>query len=202
MKVNNIFYSIQGEGRNIGKPSLFIRFSGCNLKCKFCDTSHQTYKEMTVEEIVEKVKGHKNIVLTGGEPLLQQDINKLIQQINKLKIPIEIETNGTIYDPTLINKVHFNVSPKLSNAGYKPIETILKKYNNKCDFKFVIDNKKSLIEAIELIEEYKLKNIIFMPEGIDKKIIERRVKLLLNEVKKRYPDCRVLPRLHIQYGLR
>ena len=73
MRINEIFYSLQGEGAFTGTPSIFIRFSGCNLKCDFCDTIHQPYKEMTMKEIIEEIKKYpaKHIVLTGGEPTMQ-----------------------------------------------------------------------------------------------------------------------------------
>ena len=75
-KINDIFYSIQGEGYYTGNAVIFIRFSGCNLKCSFCDTDHSRYKFLTKEEIYTKIKkfNSKHIIFTGGEPTLQ--INK------------------------------------------------------------------------------------------------------------------------------
>jgi 7-carboxy-7-deazaguanine synthase len=69
-KINDIFYSIQGEGFNTGKPFIFVKFSGCNLKCSYCDTNTNSYKEFTLNELMESIKkiSCKNILLTGGEP--------------------------------------------------------------------------------------------------------------------------------------
>lgn len=73
MKINEIFYSLQGEGRYAGTPAVFVRFSGCNLRCGFCDTSHDSGVDMTCEEIVDHIERYpaKRVILTGGEPTLQ-----------------------------------------------------------------------------------------------------------------------------------
>ena len=99
-KINEIFYSIQGEGYRTGTPAVFIRFSGCNLKCPFCDTQHSSGREMSDEEIIKEICFYPTrfVVLTGGEPGLQVDrefINKL-HQAGKF---IQIETNGTVPIP-------------------------------------------------------------------------------------------------------
>ena len=70
MVVDEIFYSLQGEGRNTGTPSVFVRFAGCNLQCDFCDTQHQSAQQMAEDEIVDRVLAYPatNVVITGGEP--------------------------------------------------------------------------------------------------------------------------------------
>lgn len=96
MKVNEIFYSLQGEGFHTGTPAVFVRFSGCNLRCPFCDTLHQSGSEMTREQIVEAVclHGARHVVLTGGEPALQAD-GRLIELLHEKGKFVQIETNGT-----------------------------------------------------------------------------------------------------------
>lgn len=94
-KINEIFYSIQGEGYRTGTPAVFVRFSGCNLKCPFCDTQHSSGREMSDEEIIKEVCFYPTrfVVLTGGEPGLQVDrefINKL-HQAGKF---VQIEQTG------------------------------------------------------------------------------------------------------------
>lgn len=111
-KINEIFYSIQGEGCRSGVPSVFVRFSGCNLKCFFCDTNHSHGKMMSDEEIIEEVKKYRagQIILTGGEPSLfidEEFIDKLKKEIG---LPVAIETNGTRELPEGIDWV--TVSPK------------------------------------------------------------------------------------------
>ena len=97
MKVNEIFYSLQGEGRWTGTPAVFLRLSGCNMKCWFCDTKHDDSTEMTEEEIVGKVKGYpaRHIVITGGEPTMQITAH-LTNLLHREGFYIQIETNGSL----------------------------------------------------------------------------------------------------------
>lgn len=112
-KINEIFYSIQGEGCRTGVPSVFIRFSGCNLQCGFCDTLHETGVMLTDDEIIEEVKKYpkSQIVLTGGEPALFIDKDFIEKLKKETGVPITIETNGTIELPEGIDWV--TVSPKI-----------------------------------------------------------------------------------------
>jgi len=109
--INEIFYSLQGEGFHTGKPAIFIRFAGCNLKCWFCDTNHEHGIEMTIEQIYNKISQYpsKHIVLTGGEPTLQvdEDITTFLKEKGYY---LQIETNGTHKIPPLIDWV--TCSPK------------------------------------------------------------------------------------------
>ena len=96
MRVNEIFYSIQGEGRFTGTAAVFIRLSGCNLRCPFCDTHHETFEEMDEEEIARRVSAFpaRHVVITGGEPTLQLT-PKLTQCLHAMGCYIQIETNGS-----------------------------------------------------------------------------------------------------------
>lgn len=96
LKINEIFYSIQGEAHNTGMPVVFVRFSGCNLKCKWCDTEHKTYAKMTEDEIVKKIKtyGCNNVIFTGGEPTIQ-NIDGLHKKLLASGYWVGLETNGT-----------------------------------------------------------------------------------------------------------
>ena len=102
MKVNEIFYSLQGEGYFTGRPAVFIRLSGCNLKCPFCDTDFSEYKDMTEEEIVDEVCKLSIdchfVVITGGEPTLQ-DCTYLIDLLHRNKYSVAMESNGTRKPP-------------------------------------------------------------------------------------------------------
>ena len=111
MKINEIFYSIQGEGANAGRPAIFIRFSGCNLLCPFCDTRHQSYKEMSTEEVLREVRKYPCdfIVLTGGEPTLQIT-SEFLSALEDYEIALE--TNGTRPVPKGVDWV--TCSPKNS----------------------------------------------------------------------------------------
>lgn len=94
-KVNEIFYSLQGEGFYTGTPAVFLRFSGCNLRCSFCDTDHKEYVSYTVEEIIEKVSAYpsRHIVVTGGEPSMQLT-KQLVDALHLAGFYIQVETNG------------------------------------------------------------------------------------------------------------
>ena len=110
-KINEIFYSLQGEGYYTGTPSTFVRFSGCNLRCPFCDTRHEDGTWMTDEDIVSCVAGHpaRHVVLTGGEPSLWIDAT-LLERLHRADKYVCIETNGTHPLPAGIDWV--TCSPK------------------------------------------------------------------------------------------
>lgn len=115
--VNEIFYSLQGEGFNTGIASVFIRFSGCNLRCAFCDTEHESHAMMSVPHIVDEVMKHPEaplIVLTGGEPSLYVD-EPLLKALRLTGKKIAIETNGTRPLPAGIDWV--TLSPKRGFPG-------------------------------------------------------------------------------------
>ena len=131
MKVNEIFYSLQGEGRWTGRPAVFIRFSGCNLKCPFCDTDFSKWQEMTEWEIMQQVqqeapvKKGLMVVLTGGEPTIQ-NLDKLVRLLHEEGYYIAIETNGTGRIPAGIDWV--TISPKDAFVGAKGA-TVIKTCN-------------------------------------------------------------------------
>lgn len=111
MRVNEIFYSLQGEGFFTGTPSVFVRLSGCNLKCPFCDTLHETFREMSEEEIVEAVVRHpaRHVVVTGGEPSLQLTPS-LVEKLHAAGRFVAVETNGTRPLPDNVDWI--TLSPK------------------------------------------------------------------------------------------
>lgn len=110
-KINEIFYSLQGEGFHTGTPALFIRFSGCNLKCSFCDTKHEEGEWMSDEDIVAKAKEcpAKMVVLTGGEPSLWID-EAFVEKLHQAGKYVCIETNGTHPIPDSVDWI--TCSPK------------------------------------------------------------------------------------------
>ena len=112
-RVNNIFYSLQGEGRNTGRAAVFIRFAGCNLRCSFCDTEFDSYREMSDEEILTAVCGYPShfVVLTGGEPTLQVD-EAFVDLLHQHGYEVAMESNGT--RPAPRNLDWLTVSPKVN----------------------------------------------------------------------------------------
>ena len=126
-RINEIFHSLQGEGYYTGTPAVFVRFSGCNLRCAFCDTQHQEGILMTLKEIVEEVEKYPNaplVVLTGGEPSLfiDQDFVEALKITGKR---VAIETNGTRLLPSNLDWV--TLSPKTGFAGGEVEPCVLKK---------------------------------------------------------------------------
>ncbi len=219
LPISEIFFSIQGEGLNLGKPSVFIRLYYCNLYCIWCDTKY-TWKNqfkakegidfvsLSVKEIVEIVSkyGCKNVVITGGEPLVHQSkLSELIRVLKERDYYVEIETNGTIApDEELLNLIDlFTVSPKLSNSKVKLEQRIrpeaLKVFSklDNCVFKFVIQEEEDLEEVLCIVKDFNIdKNKVFlMPEGVDKETLEKRSSWLVEECKKY--GFRFTPRLHI-----
>lgn len=208
MNINETFQSFQGEGPNTGKPSIFLRFSGCNLKCVYCDTkytwlfSEKTLEniraiiplevhgklgneffnkekethQMTINDLIKKIEEYtaKNIVITGGEPLLQKnEIKDIITHPYFEDYTFEIETNGTIEPLDVqINKLQYNVSPKLANS-FNTLETrykrsILKKFNKENSvFKFVISDLNDMEEVNKIRKDVEIPSskVYLMPEA-------------------------------------
>ena len=110
-KVNEIFYSLQGEGYYTGTPAVFLRLSGCNRRCEFCDTDHFDGRDMTAAEIVDAIATYpsRHLVITGGEPTMQLD-SDLLRAIKAERFYVQIETNGSLPVPVEVDWV--TCSPK------------------------------------------------------------------------------------------
>lgn len=168
-KVVEKFVSINGEGRSAGELAVFIRFAGCNLNCSYCDTRWANepgtpYEIMSEEEIYAYVKetGVSNVTLTGGEPLLQENVSRLIRLLAKDgSLRIEIETNGAVSlkgFTGLGDNVTFTVDYKLPGSGMNSY-MIMENYEllgTNDTVKFVISDKNDLDKARDIIERYGL----------------------------------------------
>lgn len=168
-KVAEKFVSINGEGRKAGQLSVFIRFCGCNLSCSYCDTSWANensvpFEKMTEYDILEYIKttGIKNVTLTGGEPLLQKEIEELLVLLSKEKeLQVEIETNGSLplrAFGSIENRPSFTMDYKLMESGMEEkmcLENfeILQKEDT---VKFVIGSRADCIRAKQVIEKFQL----------------------------------------------
>ena len=185
--INEIYSCIQGEGASVGKPSILVRFQGCNLKCDWCDSKYalgNAEKKLTAQKIVEEIVGLKirNIIFTGGEPCLQSfnAITKLLDDTYSY----EVESNATILPHEKISdftekdylKFQWNLSPKGKNAGYEFDYDKLKfwvelaKSHSKVFFKFVISEKNrenDIREILDCIDFLKIppQKVYLMPEG-------------------------------------
>jgi organic radical activating enzyme len=202
MRISEIFYSIQGEGTNIGTPAIFIRLAGCHLRCVWCDSKFtwdmKSGKEMNTAAIIKVIKKYpcKHLVITGGEPLIQQSgIKELLKKLPEYYV--EIETSGTI--ASLINEFinQYNCSPKLKNSKNRPL-TLQKFPEEKTWYKFVIDKKSDLKEIKEMIKKYLLPKdkIILMPQGITREEIAKKSPWVAEICKKE--NWKFSTRLHIE----
>jgi len=205
MKINEIFYSIQGEGPQVGMPTWFIRTTGCNLRCSWCDSAYalEEGKEMSIESIIDSIPASvcNNVVITGGEPLLQKDLLTLMKKLGCFNI--YVETNGTIYDSKLTGFAHFIVSPKLQFLN-KEYEDNIKKWKHMATFKFVVGDKKEFDEAIAFCKKLKLDSmqliepVYFMPKGTTEKELKERMKSIKEWLfEEQISFVRISPRLHI-----
>jgi len=125
LPINELFYSLQGEGNLAGVPSVFIRTSGCNLRCWFCDSYHTSWEPthawLDLESIVEEVKDHDeadHVVVTGGEPLIHDETVELLDRLSAAGYHTTVETNGTIYRDAPIDLA--SISPKLASSTPTP----------------------------------------------------------------------------------
>ncbi len=125
LPINELFYSLQGEGRLAGTPSVFVRTSGCNLRCWFCDSYHTSWEPtgawLTVADIVENVRAYEkadHVVLTGGEPLVHEPSVELLEALAADGYHTTVETNGTIYRDAPIDLA--SISPKLASSTPTP----------------------------------------------------------------------------------
>ncbi len=162
LKVNEIFYSIQGEGSKAGLPCIFIRLTYCNLRCSYCDTEYAFYEgtEMSIDEIFKEIgKYNCNLVeVTGGEPLVQSESLELMKQLCDSGYEVMLETGGSLP----INEVDKRV--KIILDFKCPTSKMMKKnYYNNIDFlkpidevKFVIGNREDYDWAKELLIKYNL----------------------------------------------
>lgn len=174
MRVNEIFYSLQGEGRFTGTPAIFLRLSGCNLKCSFCDTKHEEAVEMHPTEIIEEIQKYpsKHIVITGGEPSLQIDWD-FVNYLQEYGYFVQVETNGVKRLPTNVDWI--TCSPKYKPICYGEVDEIKCVYEGKeseekihklyrsvraesfylqpCDVKNPKRNAEILAECINFIKE-------------------------------------------------
>ena len=221
MRIAEIFYSIQGEGRLLGVPSVFIRTSGCNLRCVWCDTPYTSWKpegeERSVTEIMAAVAKHpaKHVVVTGGEPLLAPEIEKLTKRLKRNNYHITIETAATIFKPVACDLM--SMSPKLSNStpwkrekgkfarmheGRRLNFPVMQQFVDRYDYqlKFVAE-KTTDVSEIEAILT-KVKNVdrgrvLIMAQGRTKKELRERAPWIVELCKQR--GFSYTPRLQIEF---
>jgi 7-carboxy-7-deazaguanine synthase len=168
MRVAEIFYSIQGEGPAMGRPATFVRLAGCNLQCEGCDTVFGTWRDLSLEDILEEIAGER-VVVTGGEPTLQmEELSKLIDLLHNEGKEIHIETNGTRApkDEDIKKLRCIVVSPK---HGSDVDFALWSSYKN-VHFKFVLGPKPwcwTERHLEEILPRLPVKRVWIMPFGAD-----------------------------------
>jgi len=221
LKIAEIFYSVQGEGGLVGVPSIFIRTSGCNLRCSWCDTPYASWhpegEELSIDRILEltaEYRAARHVVLTGGEPMIMPGIVELSERLRERGMHITIETAGTLHAPVACDLM--SISPKLSNSTPEGVfrtqherlriqPDVLRQLIAQYDYqlKFVIANEPDLAEARELIAtlDAPANKVILMPEGISAEVLNDRG-VWIAELCKEH-GYRFSPRLHVHlYGNR
>ncbi len=222
MLISEIFYSIQGEGTLSGVPSIFIRTSGCNLRCSWCDTPYASWNpegaKRTVESIVEEVAQYpgRHCVITGGEPMIASEIQELTQGLHESGYHITIETAATV-PPNNIRCDLASLSPKLSNSTPAP-ESIAEGWVERHErtrlqhdvirawidaypfqLKFVVASEVDLSEIQELLETLERDipphQVLLMPEGTTPEGLRERRDSLVELCKEH--GYRFCDRLHI-----
>jgi 7-carboxy-7-deazaguanine synthase len=222
VKISEIFYSIQGEGMLAGVPSVFLRTSGCNLRCTWCDTPYTSWNpegdDLPLDTILADVRGcgSTHVVVTGGEPMIQQDIVQLTQRLKDLDLHITIETAGTVYQPVTCDLM--SISPKLANSTPTLREDgrwaaqhdrlryqldVLKQLMAEYPYqlKFVVSDPGDLAEIETILKETDAdrSRVVLMPEGTNSETLSERARWLVDICKRE--GFRYGPRLHIDiYG--
>jgi 7-carboxy-7-deazaguanine synthase len=211
VKIAEIFYSVQGEGMLVGVPSVFVRTSGCNLRCAWCDTPYTSWQpegdERSIESIAQDVERHgaSHVVVTGGEPLIAPGIAELTR---RLAGHLTIETAGTVDADVRCDLM--SISPKLANSTpewrwaaqherlrHQPeiLKSLIRRFPYQ--LKFVIAKVEDIAEVHAIVNETRADRecVVLMPEGIEPNVLAERSQWLIEICKQE--GFRFSPRLHI-----
>jgi 7-carboxy-7-deazaguanine synthase len=215
--ISEVFYSVQGEGRYVGTPSVFIRTSGCNLRCWFCDTPYTSWSPegdpRSVDSLLEQtaVWDCQHVVITGGEPMLVQEVVELTQRLKERGHVITIETAGTVWLPVQCDLM--SISPKRPNSTPVGMEwegrheerrhrpEIIRRLISSFDYqlKFVIDSPADVEDAEQWLAEFPeadSQQVYLMPQGTQWEIL--REKQAWIEAAAAQRGWRFSPRRHIE----
>lgn len=220
MRISEIFYSIQGEGRLAGVASIFIRTSGCNLRCRWCDTPYTSWQADGTNWSVEKIIGEvakqptRHVVITGGEPLLAPEISELSRRLRQRGAHITIETAATLFKPLDCDLI--SMSPKLANSTpwrrargkfaamherRRMNFTAIQKFLDAHDYqlKFVVEEREDFAEIGAILNQLRHVDparVMIMAQGTANRELSRKAKWIV-ELCKQF-GYSYTPRLHIQ----
>jgi len=162
LQVNEIFYSIQGESTFTGRPCVFVRLTGCNLRCRWCDTEYAFYEGqmLTVEQVLEQVRAYKCplVEITGGEPLLQGEVHSLIDRLLLEGYEVLVETGGSLDVGRLDPRVVKILDLKAPGSGMDRLNNLdnLQYLDRKDQIKFVVANRRDYEWAKQMMAEHAL----------------------------------------------
>jgi len=216
MRLSEVFATIQGEGVLSGVPSLFIRTTGCNLRCRWCDTPYTSWnpegEDWPLDRIINWVEGfplYRHVVVTGGEPMLPDEIGSLCRELRTSGRHITIETAGTIYRDVACDLM--SISPKLANStpdgawaerheSLRLQGSILRRLVSEYSYqlKFVVCSPDDLAEIKAVVDSTAAlpERVLLMPEGAQPEILRERARWLVEVCKQ--TGYRYCPRLHIE----
>jgi 7-carboxy-7-deazaguanine synthase len=224
MRFSELFHSIQGEGRLAGTPSIFVRTSGCNLRCWFCDTPYTSWEpertRISLHDLLDRVLAIdcQHVVVTGGEPMLQPEVVPLTESLHEAGRHVTIETAGTVYRPVAADLI--SLSPKLANST--PNEShrargsryaarhdrlrdnadVVHRLTSEYDYqiKFVVDHEQDLDEIDAYLDRYSMLDrdkVFLMPQARSAAELAEKTPWLQAAAKTR--GVRVSPRLHVEW---
>ena len=203
LKIVEIFASLQGEGLRQGAPTIFVRFSGCNLRCSFCDTRYawQGGTDVTTAQALAQVRKMRRrlktewICLTGGEPLLQ-DISGFVADLRKDGMKIQVETNATAYHPLRVD--WYTVSPKPPRFFYR------EEYRKQAkEVKLIVTNSLRFGTVERLRKDFPARiPLLLQPESNARSSVEKALRILERAMKGGLKNIRFSPQLHKIHGWR
>lgn len=202
LKVNEIFYSIQGESSYAGLPCVFVRLTGCNLRCSYCDTSYayEEGKDLEIGEIIDRVTSYRCrlVEITGGEPLIQKETPHLIYQLVEKGFEVLLETNGSL-DISLVNERCIKiVDIKCPSSGQDKKNDLenLKSLSVKDEIKFVIGSREDYLYAQNIMSLIKKSNLKIKPPLLSPLYSRMDPKLLAEWIVADHLDVRLQIQLH------
>ena len=224
MRISELFDSIQGEGKLAGVPSAFVRSSGCNLRCAWCDTPYASWHpeggHQTAEQIAAWVveTGRRHAVFTGGEPVIQPDAEELCNRLSAAGVHVTLETAGTVFKPLAVDLL--SLSPKLANStpagrfaaahekrrlNFDAMNALIAHVRGRggdVQVKFVVAAEADLAEVEQVVarlDGLAPADVLLMPEGRSVALQDERSRWVADACKAR--GWRFCPRLHVYlYG--
>ncbi len=202
LKVNEIFYSIQGESSYTGLPCIFVRLTGCNLRCSYCDTSYafEEGKDLEIEEIIDRVTSYrcKLVEITGGEPLIQKETPHLIYQLVEKGFEVLLETNGSLDISLADERCIKIVDIKCPSSGQDKKNDLenLRRLSVKDEIKFVIGSREDYLYAKNIMSLMKKVNLKIMPPLLSPLYNQMDPKVLAEWILADHIDVKLQIQLH------